>query len=171
MRSRFSHQRHGVQALEAILVIPVLVVTLAAMVQFGSTSTVLQAVESAADEIARELAKVEVRGGNFATDAPAIARDVANEVLSVHGLSVDAPRTGVRVIFEDSANTGSIGDLNLTPNNAPANAVNANEVRVTVLVSFDPGGGNPDPVPNVLSFVGLTFTGKQFEVVTTAFKE
>lgn len=171
-------RRRGAQVLEGILVIPVLVLAVVAMIQYTAVSTVQQSVESAADEVAREMGKAEVRGGDFAVDGPAITKSVVDDILGVHGLTVSNPlaadNTGVRVDVEDgdnAANNFSIGDSNITANNAPVTVIQNGEVRVTVLLSFDPAGGNPDPVPDVLSYVGLSFSNRQYEVRTTSRKE
>ncbi|QDU99215.1 TadE/TadG family type IV pilus assembly protein [Lignipirellula cremea] len=173
-------KRRGVQSLEALLVIPVLVIALMAMMQFTAISSVLQAVEGAADEAAREVAKAEVRGGDFVLDAPAVAEDAVNRVLGVHGLNVlNSNGSGVRVFIEDADNDDgdadgntslSIGDSLLT-RVAPAMGVAASEVRITILVSLDPAGGNNDPIPNLLNYFGLSFQGKRYAITATALKE
>lgn len=171
-------RRRGAQVLEGILVIPVLVLAVVAMIQFTAVSTVQQAVESAADEVAREMAKAEVRGGDFAADGPAITKSVVDDVLGVHGLTVSNPlaadASGVRVTVEDgdnAANNFSIGDSTQTAVTDAQTVLQPGEVRVTVVLSFDPAGGNPDPVPDVLSYVGLTFSNRFYRVRTIARKE
>lgn len=180
-RRRQFRDRRGAQILEAILVIPILVLTVVAMVQFAAISTVQQAVESAADEAAREISKAEVRGGDFVAHTPAIATSVVSDVLGVHGVTVsNVADSGVRVFIEDALNDDgdadgntaiSVGDSNLVRNSPPTTGVEPNEVRITVVMSFDPGTPNSDPVPDALKYIGLSFASRQFEISTTAIKE
>ena len=172
MRRSSNHSlRRGVQILESILVICLLAILTAAMVQYGAIETVQQAVEAAAQEGAREAAK-EFVTATIDEQIVDAAEEAVTEVLSVHQLAVaDQDGSGVRVIVNDSNGVlGSRGDALLSPTQVfPAPAVN--EYQVIVLVSLDPSGVNPDPIPNLLDTVGIDFTGEQYEFSATAKKE
>ncbi|MEC7979163.1 MAG: TadE family protein, partial [Planctomycetota bacterium] len=75
--------RSGIQTLEAVLAIPVLLIGMFAFFQFGPLVTVQQAVTQAAIETAREISKVHMFDLSDAVDL-AVAENVVNEVLGVH---------------------------------------------------------------------------------------
>ena len=100
------------------------------------------------------------------------AEDAVNTIFSVHDLTVDSTDgSGIRVIVDDDVGTlGTRGDSTLTPNNtypAPAQG----ELRVIVILDFDPGAPNGDPIPNFIRKLGVDLSGKQFEVSSIAKRE
>jgi hypothetical protein len=79
--------------------------------------------------------------------------------------------SGIRVIVDDEIGMlGSRGDSTLTPNNnypPPATG----ELRVIVILDFDPAAPNGDPIPNFIRKLGVDLSGRQFEVSSIAKKE
>jgi Flp pilus assembly protein TadG len=152
--------RSGAVTLEAILVIPILVITLMAAFVYGSIVTVHHAVMAAATEGAREAAKVPTTLG--ATDGSRIldaAELTVEEVLSTHGLTVSAT-SGVMVIVEDSTSIGCRGETIITCPGATTVAVtDTATVRVTVVVKFEDAN-----IPNLLSSFGVNFTGEYLQL-------
>lgn len=150
--------RRGVEVLELILVLPVLVVALVALVQFGIAMVVHQAVTTAAGAAAREASKQ--------ADI-LVVRDAVDRILSPHNIQIlNTPGSGTKVMLDDGAlGTTSFGDAGLSciaHGNAPA----ANEVRVTVCIDLAKA-----KVPNALASFGLDFAGKRFETSATVRKE
>ena len=90
--------RSGIQTLEAVLAIPILLIAMFAFFQFGPLVTVQQAVTQATVETAREISKVHRFDLSDSADL-AVAEDVVNEVLGVHGIQVGD--SGLLVILED----------------------------------------------------------------------
>lgn len=152
---RTRRTRRGVQTLELIIVLPVLVLVTFAVFQFGMAMVFHHSVMSAATEGAREAAK-------GATTAE-VGTDVET-VLSVHGLSV-AAGSGVMVVVEDSGGVNCVGD-NFVPCPAATSITDPNEVKVTVLVEYD-----ATPVPNFLDNYGIDFSSSRYEISSIARKE
>lgn len=149
--------RRGIETLEVLLALPVLVIVTMAFFQFGITMVVHHAVMASAAEGAREAAK-----GATAAEVGT----VVETVLSAHGLTV-AANSGVMVIVEDDTNVDCIGDTVTFAAECPmaTSITDPDEVRVTVLVSFDVA-----PVPNVLATYFVDFSGKRYELSSVARK-
>ena len=90
--------RRGIQSLEAVLAIPVLLIAMFAFFQFGPLVTVQQAVTQATIETAREISKVHKFDLSDSADL-AVAENVVNEILGVNGIQVG--NSGLLIIFED----------------------------------------------------------------------
>lgn len=136
VQKRRKSARRGVQVLEAIIGLPVIVIITMALFEFGTISTVQHAVGHAAVESARERAK-------YATDAE--IETIVETILGPHlqpgfDISTDA---GVRIIIDDGNSVTSIGDASL--GGLPAAAVTPPEVEVTIRFSMAVA-----PVPNLL---------------------
>lgn len=149
---------------------------MALMIQLGATMSVNQTVESAADEGAREAAKA---AATATTDQQIVtaAVDAVNEVLSIHSLEVSPDvGSGVRVIVNHNptgtalVSLGEAGDPNITSKSAFPDPLQG-EIQVIVIVHFETGSPNADPVPNLLNTFGVDLSDKQFEVSATAKKE
>ena len=148
--------RRGVEILEAILAVPVLLIGTVAAIEFGIMMNVQQTVTIAATEGARHAAK----GG----DVNAVYTKV-QEYLTVYNL--DFGGTGdVRVVREDSGSTTSAGDTSIGYTAKGPGTLNSSEVRVTVCV--DMSNANNQPVPNWLGSFGFSTANDTFEVSAMA---
>jgi len=154
-----TRSRRGVQTLELILVLPIVVLVTFAIFQFGLTMVLHHAVMSAATEGARE-------GGKGATPAQ-VGSVVETVLLTTHGLSV-AQDSGVMVIVEDSLTVSCVGDTNTFSAQCPVatSITDPEEVKVTVLVEFA-----ATAVPNFLDIYSLDFSGSRYEIASIALKE
>ncbi|NMC20585.1 MAG: pilus assembly protein [Thermogutta sp.] len=147
--------RGGSLTLEAVLILPVLVLTFLAVIQFGILMLVEQTVVHAATVAAREAAK----GADV--EAAVLA---AHSVLGLHGLSVGPAMT---LVLEDPlADTPAQvrGDLPCDISGLPA--LTAGEVRVTLCVSL-----SHRPFLNGLRYWAVDFTGRKFTVSAVADRE
>ncbi|NLF73396.1 MAG: pilus assembly protein [Candidatus Anammoximicrobium sp.] len=145
--------RNASVTLEFILILPFLVVTLLAMVQFSVALIVRQAVTHAATVAAREAGKYE--------DIQEVARVVDAVLQSAHGIDVATVTvpggtppledevtavvdSGVRIVLEvgqpDAAGRNAtpydFGDTNVTCNPPAAPTLQSDEVRVTVCIDL-----------------------------------
>jgi hypothetical protein len=153
-------RRAGVQTLELILAMPVIVVTLVAIVEFGTVQTVLSAVTHAATVGAREAGK----GATLLEVASSV-----DGVLEPHGIDVvdgNAPVAGTKVLVETGALVEIFGDLSLGCGPPAAPILNADEVRVTVCIDLD-----NTPVLDVLCNWGFPFPGDCFRVSSVVKRE
>lgn len=156
-------RRRGVETLEAILALPVLVIATVAVLEFGIALLVQQAVVDAAIEGAFEAAK---EGSNTSLAAREVRRQ-----LAVHNLTFNTAATNatddVRVVVENGflGTTEQRGNITLACF-ADGSAPDATQVRVTVCVLMT--DGNNHPVPNWLAFAGFSLTGRRFEASATA---
>ena len=164
VRVRRGVPRRGVQVLEALLVIPILLIAMAAFFQFGPLVIVQHATTNAAAETAREISKIYEFDINDPIDI-AKAESVVNEVLGVHGITVGDP--GLLVVIEDENGVACIGDASLEPKFCPPNSsiTDVSEVKVTVILMLEDA-----PVPNVLEVYCVDLSEKRYEVCSTARK-
>lgn len=151
-RSRFRRRvrrqdRRGIEVLEFILVMPVLIIALIAGIQFATVLVVDNTIQAAAFEAAR------VAAGDYCDDD-----DVTNAVddfLAVHGISLGP---GVRLVLQDSTGiTGSFGDATLTSDHL-GSLPDAGTVQSVLIVETD-----QTPIPNLLANYCVDFSGKQYE--------
>lgn len=163
-----SQHRRGAVTLEAILVLPPLLILLVAILEFGIAMQVLQAVTAASMEGARAAARE-----NATTDS--VAARVSN-FLAVHDISFDTTGTNssdsVRVVIEGPMSvSGERGNTSLpcTPNGN--STLPGNYVRVTVCIQMTDPSNSDRPVPDWLSSFGFTTVGRQFEVSSIAIAE
>jgi Flp pilus assembly protein TadG len=127
------------QALEVILVLPLLLIMFLACLQFGILMVVQQAVAHAATVGAREAGK--------GADVDEVAC-VVNQMLSPHALTVPC---NASVVLEDPDSTPATQRKGtLTCNPPPAPALDTDEVRVTVCVD-----ATGPPFINVLRYFGV----------------
>ena len=119
-------RRRGVGTLELILTLPIVVVLLAALFEYGQLMILQSAVTHAATVGAREAGKC--------SDIEMVARAVQS-VVGVNCIVIsDAPGSGTKVVLEDGTDGTSVfgdDDLDCGP---PGNPLNPDEVRVTVCV-------------------------------------
>lgn len=115
--------RRGVQSVEVIFILPMLLIVFLAAMQFGVVMVVQQAVAHAATVGAREAGK--------GADINEVAC-IVNRVLSCHCITVG---TNASVILEDPEATPSEEQLGPVLCSAPPSpAIDSDEVRVTVCV-------------------------------------
>lgn len=152
------HRRAAV-TLEAVLVIPILVIVLMATFVYGSILTVHHAVMAAATEGAREGAKVPTTlsavDGARILDAVEAAVET---VLAAHGLTVGM-NSGVLVIIEDNTDVDCRGDTTIESCPVVTTVSDLATVRVTVLVNFADA-----PIPNLLATFGVDFIGDYLRI-------
>jgi hypothetical protein len=160
-RARRSNRR-GVQILEALLVIPILLISLAAFFQFGPMVTVQQAVTQASIETAREISKIyEFDISDPGDQAEAV--EVVNTILGVHGIQVGDP--GLLVILEDFNGVACLGDAALETTYCPASSTvtDGAEFKVTLILSLENA-----PVPNVLGAYCVDLSNRHYQVTSVS---
>jgi len=148
-------RRGGSLTLEAVLILPVLVLTFLAVIQFGILMLVEQTIVHAATVAAREAAK----GADI--EATVLS---AHSVLRLHGLSVGPAMT---LVLEDPLSDTPVqvrGDLPYDISGLPA--LTPGEVRVTLYVSL-----SHRPFLNALRHCAIDFTGRRFTVSAAAERE
>lgn len=154
-----ARRRRAAVTLEAILVIPILVIALMATFVYGTILTVHHAVMAAATEGAREGAKVpttlSAADGSRILDA---VEDAVETVLGTHGLTVSGT-SGVLVIIEDSTDVDCRGDATIESCPGITTVGDTATVRVTVLVNFEDAN-----IPNLLKTFGIDFTGDYLKI-------
>lgn len=144
-----SRRRRGSAVLEAMLVLPILILVALAIFQFGVAMIVEQAVGHAATVAAREAGK----GASLAELGP-----VVEEVLAPHGLSIGSQAS---LVLENGRN-GRSEQLGTYPCVSPREpGMDASEVRVTVCVNL----GQP-PLLNALASYGIDFSRLHFQAST-----
>ena len=150
--------RRGVEILELILALPVLVIALVAVVQFGMVLVVQQAVTAAVTGAAREAGK---------HSDIAVVRTAVERLLAPHDIEIsNTSGSGTKVMLEDgSLGTSSFGDPTLVCE-ASGNALAANEVRVTLCIDLEAAR-----VPNALASFGFDLFGRRFESSAVVRKE
>lgn len=163
-RRLFAHRR-GVETLEAILALPVLVVATLAVIQFGIAMLVQQAVTTAAIEGARE-------GGRLGSNTTRVAEEIRRH-LAVHNITLDTTTTNATDDARVCVEFGPViceyrGNASFECH-PQGNTPDADQVRVTVCVRMTDGDGHP--VPNWLKFVGFSLVGRRIEVSALAPRE
>ena len=155
VKYRRGDRRRGVQTLEVIVVLPIVIITTFAVFQFGIAMVVEQAVTHAATVGAREAGK----GADI--DELVV---VVEEVLFPHGITIG---TDASVVLEDPMAPSPVeqrGTVTCDPPLAPTLGVD--EVRVTVCVDL-----GASPFLNALTSYGINFAGKQFTVSSAVRKQ
>lgn len=150
-----SRCRGGSLTLEAVLILPVLILTFLAVLQFGILMLVEQTIVHAATVAAREAAK--------GADVEAVVLS-AQSVLSLHGLSVGPAMT---LVLEDPLSNDPVqvrGDLPCDIGGLPT--LEPGEIRVTLCVSL-----SHRPFLNALRHWAIDFTGRKFTVSAVAERE
>jgi Flp pilus assembly protein TadG len=157
--------RRGVEALEVVLALPILLVATIAVFEFGIVMLTQQTITTSAVEGVREAVK------DAATLNGIAAR--VQEFVAVHNLTFSTTGTNaaddVRVVVEDgSGGAGIAGDRGNTTLNCSASggALTATQARVTVCVRMT--NGSNQPVPDWLSTFGFPLSGRTFEVSAIA---
>lgn len=153
--------RRGVSVLELILVVPILLILLLAVIEFGQILASLKQVSLASRvgaKVASELPMLPATGSPFPMD---VAAAVQNQLLS-NGMTYS------RIVLQhDSGGMPNClsTDGNPCPGTAPTTALPGTAfgtyVRVTVYVEMT------QLSPNLLSTLGLTTVGKVIENTTT----
>lgn len=153
--------RQGIQILEAVLLMPLLLLGTFSFFVLGPAITVQQTLNSAAAETAREVAK-RVPTQSAAT----IASATLEPILAVHGLTLD-PQSGVLVVIEEDDNQVTcLGNTSIGPCPATSSITSEDRVKVTVIVNI-----KGTPIPNALGAVGLDLSSKQIICTATAFRD
>ncbi len=149
---RRQHQRRGIEVLEFILAMPVLILVLIAGIQFATVLVVDNTIQAAAIEAAR----VSSAENCDETDVA----NAVNQFLNVHGIRLGP---GARLVIQDSTGTlTSIGDDGLTSDHLSP-LPPANFVRSVLVVET-----NRTPIPNLLANYCVDYSGKQYEACSIA---
>lgn len=151
--------RRGIQVLEVVLLLPVLIIATFSFFVLGPTITVSQTTQNAAEEIAREVAK---KTGTQTTEE--ITTEVLNQILSVHGLSLATP--GVLVVVEEFEQIGVWGDTSVSSVPVTSSVTDEDQVVVTLFITTDAA-----PIPNVLSQMKFDISGRTITHQATAFRD
>lgn len=165
----FSHRSAAV-ILELILTLPILMIALAAIVEFGLLLNNLQYVESASRagvQVASGLSAANLNSGSLDTAIlTAVNQELANigpgvvarQVYLQHNVDPAPPHSvGPTVMVCDGVSTTPCPYVTVTAPSAPATVY----VRVTVFVDF------PDVAPNALAYFGLDFSNSIVQQTTT----
>lgn len=154
-------RRRGIQVLEAVVLMPVLLLATFSFFVLGPAVTVQQSLNSAAAETAREVAK---RVPTQSTQA--IAEATLGPILAVHGLSLQS-NSGVLVFIEEDGNQVTcLGDPSVSPCPSTSSILSEDRVRVTVVVNVA-----STPIPNVLGAAGFNFSSRQITCTATALRD
>ena len=147
--------RRGSLTLEAVLVLPILLLATLAVFQFGVLMLIEQTITHAVTVAAREAGK----GADI--DATALS---VNAVLGLHGLSVGP---GATLILEDSLSTPAVQVRGTFPCPVPSTpSVPPGMLKATLCVDL-----TQKPFFNLLATCGLDFTGRKFTVSAMAHRE
>lgn len=139
--------RRGIEILEFILVMPILILTLIAGIQFASVQIVDNTVQAAAQAAARIAAR-----DNCSDDDVSTAVD---QFLAVNGITLGP---GVRLVLLDSTGIVSdFGDGSLTSSHLSP-LPDPGMIRSVLIVETD-----STPIPNLLANYCVDFSGKQYE--------
>lgn len=142
----FRYRRNGVEVLELVLVLPILILSLVAAIQFASVLVVDTTLSHASLEVAR-LAAMDCTEVQIT--------DRVNEFLAVHDMTLGV---GSQLIVEDASGvTISAGDGSLSPSVSYPPISDA-RVRATLIVET-----NATPIPNALRNYCVDFADRQFE--------
>ena len=155
-----ARKRRGVETLELILVLPVLVILIVFCVQFAMVAIFQSAVVHAATVGAREAGK----GADLDTIVDAVQRIVGVNCIAIS----DVNGSGTKIILEDADSMlppEEFGDP-LLDCTLPANALGPNQVRVTVCVDL-----TATPFCNALAAWGVTFAGRELKASSLVVKE
>ncbi len=155
---RKARSRRGVETLELILVLPVLVILIVFCVQFAMVAIFQSAVTHAASVGAREAGK----GADLDTIVDAVQQIVGVNCITIS----DVNGSGTKVVLEDAGSpTEEFGDALLvcTP---PGNALEPTQVRVTVCVDL-----SATPFCDALAAWGVTFAGRDLKASSFVVKE
>lgn len=152
-----SERRRGMQTLEVVLILPLLLLMTIAIFQFGIMMLVQQAVTQASTVAAREAGK--------GADIDELV-EVINRVLSPHGIVIGVDAS---VRLEDSEIVippadQQRGDLQCDSPSSPL--LGPHEVRVTVCVDL-----TTKPMLNALRSYGVDFRCKRFQISSIVRKE
>lgn len=164
-RPRTCRSRRGIEVLEIILALPVLLIATIALIELGVLMVFDQTVVTASTKGAREAGK----GANITE-----IRDVVNTFLGVHGVAItEASNTGNIVLEVGTAGGPVVTSVNSNPCTPPGPAVVDGEVRVTVGVELL----NPlfpseaPPVPDALATFGFSLSGRSLKSSTLVRQE
>jgi Flp pilus assembly protein TadG len=157
--------RRGVETLEVVLALPVLLIATIAVFEFGFLILVHQAVTTAAVEGVREAAK-----DQSTTEATALE---VQRILGVHEMSFATTGTNttddVRVVVERFGSpTDQVGNTSLLCSPQGITLL-PNQIRVTVCIRMTNANGRP--VPNWLSSLGFTLVDRRLEASALASAE
>ncbi len=158
--------RRGVQILEGLLVLPILLIAFVAFCQFGPLLIVQSTLTSAAEETAREISKMYAFDINDPSGI-AKAEGVANTILfAAHGLSTASP--GLLLIMENADGVACSGDTVLDGLYCPAttSVTDLDETRVTLILNM-----NDSPVPQVLQTFGVDISDQRYQVAAVVRKD
>lgn len=151
--------RRGVQILESILVLPILLIAILACFQFGPVMIVQATLTNAAEETARETSKIYQFDISDATDVDK-SEAVANTILAAaHGLTTASP--GVLLILENSDGVACRGDAAMEALYCPAatSVTDSMQTKATILLNVDDA-----PVPLVLQTFCVDISDQRFQI-------
>ena len=151
-------RRCGAITLELILTLPIVVVLMVATVEYGMLMLLVSTVTHSATVGAREAGKC----SDVEMVAGAVQSIVAVNCIEI----VDAPGSDTLVVLEDGvAGTSYFGDTTMTYD-LPANPLNPDEVRVTVIIAL-----SNTPFCDALGSFGFSLPGCQLQASSLVKKE
>lgn len=151
-------RRRGVQTLELVVAIPVLLVVTLAIIEFGFLLALEESVVMAATEATREVTKIPGASLDMRRD---VAVATANRFLAPHQVQIVVSgiqeTSNLRIDIQGDTRTANA--LVCNPKTGSP-ALLANEVRVTVCVR-PTNAANLRPVPNWLRNLGFNLAGRE----------
>lgn len=162
---RSTNNRRGVQTLELIVVLPILLLALLAIFQFGTAMVIHHAVINVAEETARELSKVFELDITDPDDIDEVG-EVVNEIMGVHGIALGDD--GLLVVVEDSTGVVCLGDPAMEPEFCPpgTSITEEVEIKVTIFLLVE-----NTPIPQLLDYYCIDFSDKYYEFCSIKRKE
>ena len=148
-------RRRGMQTLEVVLVLPLLLMVTLAIFQFGVLMLVQQSVTHAATVTARE-------AGKGADVGELVA--VANAIMGPHCITIGDDAAVALEYLDPTLQIDYEGTLMCVPPVVPA--INADEVRTTTCVNL-----TQEPFLTALKTFCVDFSGKRFEISSLVKKE
>ncbi len=164
LEERVRHPRRGVQSIQLLFVIPLLLALLYAIIEFG----LLLQIENTITTAAQEGVRVAARGGTTTDVLTAI-----NNTLALHQMLIDASTTDADVRIE----TSGMSDVTINGSlpasgSGPPLALSPTETRVTIEVLLRPSGASSvwqsQTLPDLLVTWGFTLVGRSFTASSMA---
>ncbi len=150
--------RRGVQSIQLLFIIPLLLTLLFAIIEFG----LLLQIENTISTAAQEGVRVAARGGDTTAVLAAI-----NNTLALHQMLINSSTTDADVRIETSGMSDVVINGSVPASiSAPALALSPTETRVTIEVSLRPSGSSSvwqsQTLPDLLVNWGFTLVGRSY---------
>lgn len=165
--TRRRDSRRGANAIEFALVLPIFLIVVLGLIEYGFIIIVQESLTHSAGETAREISKIhefDVNDGEDRSKAGALA----NSILATHQLSTDVlspDSIGVLMIIETSDGVACLGDPSLEAAFCPTDTSISNpaETRVRIVVDI-----NVTPVPQVLETFCIDLSDRFYDISALA---